>query len=282
MKRKLILSCLLAGVSVAVSAAVKSGDTVAFVGGLPHDLVVRSLGDAGVAIKPVVIERLDQGVLTQKLDWVIMTAGADSKNLPAAAADRLKADGTKVVRLGSANPDGAAVANEIVKTLAQSVDDTGRPVFVIDRIANLGAYQRLNPNFAAAFKFIREKGWETMKPQDGKFYIDGQKVYAFVNDAQLKPWSKKLVEAHYKYIDIQVPLDGNEVFGVGRLDPQAPKHPTCADGEDICFRVQDLFPVTVHPGEFALFFPPLGAHAPCCSDGQSKRVKKLVVKVRTN
>jgi len=187
-----------------------------------------------------------------------------------------------VVKSLSGNPDGETVANEIVKTLASSLDDTGRPVFVIDLIASLERYQRLNPNFAAAFKFIKEKGWETQTPKDGKFYIDGEKVFAFVNEVQLKPWSQKLVEAHDEYIDIQIPLDGNEVFGVGRIDPRAPKHPTCADGKDIRFRVQDLFPVTVHPGEFAIFFPPVGAHAPCCSDGQSVRVKKLVVKVRTN
>jgi len=186
-------------------------------------------------------------------------------------------DGTHLNALGN-----AYFANEIVKTLAQSVGEGGKPVFVIDRLENLGQYQRLCPNFAAAFDFIRAKGWETMEPVDGKFVIDGQKVFAFVQEVDLKPWSDKLVEYHRDYIDIQMPLDGNEVFGVGRLAPRAPKHPTRADGEDVSFNTQYLYPVTVHAGEFALFFPPLGAHAPCCSDGTSKRVKKLVVKVLAN
>ena len=39
-------------------------------------------------------------------------------------------------------------------------------------------------------------------------------------------------------------------------------------------------PWTLTPGEFAIFFPEEGAHAPCLSADGPRRIRKLVVKVR--
>jgi YhcH/YjgK/YiaL family protein len=39
-------------------------------------------------------------------------------------------------------------------------------------------------------------------------------------------------------------------------------------------------PIVLEPGEFAIFFPPLAAHAPCCIAPQGpEKIKKVVVKV---
>ena len=39
-------------------------------------------------------------------------------------------------------------------------------------------------------------------------------------------------------------------------------------------------PVTLVPGEFIIFFPPLDAHAPCCrAPNGPARIKKVVVKI---
>ena len=39
-------------------------------------------------------------------------------------------------------------------------------------------------------------------------------------------------------------------------------------------------PRTLHPGEFAIFFPPYGAHAPGHCVGEGRTIRKLVIKVR--
>ena len=39
-------------------------------------------------------------------------------------------------------------------------------------------------------------------------------------------------------------------------------------------------PLTLQPGEFAIFFPGSGAHAPCKTLGPEVRRRKLVIKVR--
>jgi YhcH/YjgK/YiaL family protein len=39
-------------------------------------------------------------------------------------------------------------------------------------------------------------------------------------------------------------------------------------------------PHVINPGEYAIFFPPLGAHAPACmAPGGPDKIKKVVVKV---
>ena len=63
----------------------------------------------------------------------------------------------------------------------------------------------------------------------------------------------------------------------GRLDPRGAQKNF--NGPDIRFYEQKLLPVKVRKGEFAMFLPPLGAHAPCCTDDGRKAVKKLVIKV---
>ena len=198
------------------------------------------------------------------------------KTLIKAKADKkvreFTVDGTHLNERGN-----ALFANEVVKTLAKATQADNKPVFVIDSLDNVARYGRLCKNFAPAFKFLQEKGWENLKADGSKFAIDGEKVFAFLQNAELKPWAKSLTEAHSAYIDIQVPLDGDEIFGVGRLDPGGAQKNF--NGPDIRFYEQKLLPVKVRKGEFAMFLPPLGAHAPCCTDDGRKAVKKLVIKV---
>lgn len=58
------------------------------------------------------------------------------------------------------------------------------------------------------------------------------------------------------HADIQAPLSGPETIWVCEL------------------------PLTLRPGEFAVFFPWIDAHMPCCSLDGATSVKKLVIKVR--
>ena len=41
-------------------------------------------------------------------------------------------------------------------------------------------------------------------------------------------------------------------------------------------------PVTLKPGEFAVFLPPCGAHVPCTSLTGPRKIRKLVIKVRAD
>jgi len=49
---------------------------------------------------------------------------------------------------------------------------------------------------------------------------------------------------------------------------------------DVGFADRKTKPLTLEPGEFVIFFPGNGAHAPCKTLGDPVKRKKLVIKIR--
>ena len=87
------------------------------------------------------------------------------------------------------------------------------------------------------------------------------------------------VEAHRKYIDIQAPITGDETIGLCAFDTNRTDL-VFNEKKDIVFFKAKVEPRTLHPGEFAIFFPRKDAHAPGhCVDGK-RTIRKLVIKVR--
>ena len=149
--------------------------------------------------------------------------------------------------------------------------------YLVGTLADTAAVERLNPWFAKAFAFLRRDDLATLPP--GRYEIAGDDCYAMVNETSLKPVGEGRCEAHAKYIDIQAPLSGPETLGVA-VTPAEALDGAFANGDcvfpDVPFATIDLV-----PGEFAVFFPPDDAHAPCLTRGDPGGVhRKVVVKVR--
>ncbi|MCQ2388500.1 MAG: YhcH/YjgK/YiaL family protein [Kiritimatiellae bacterium] len=146
---------------------------------------------------------------------------------------------------------------------------------ICDQVKWADSYASCHPRFAKAFAFMKKCTPETA---NGKYEIDGDAVYATVSDSPLKPFAAAKPEAHRKYADVQFPLAGEETIGVAALPPDAEKLPF-DETKDIAFYEQATSPLTLHPGQFAIFFPQ-DAHAPCCTLADGKSVKKVVIKVK--
>ena len=127
-----------------------------------------------------------------------------------------------------------------------------------------------------AFAFLKRSDLASLAV--GRYEIDGEKVFALVQECDLKPLSEMKVEAHRRYIDIQSPLTGAEAYGVGRLSDANLSLPFDVE-KDIGFYVQPMDIEVVRPGEFIMFCPPYGAHGPSCSVDGPRRIKKVVIKV---
>ena len=148
-------------------------------------------------------------------------------------------------------------------------------VYVIDRLENIGDYAAINANFARAVEVIRQGGLEKLPV--GRNEIDGENVWVNVADAELVPTAERRAELHHAYFDIQIPLGGEETFGVARFDPAASGS---FDAEkDVGFYEQKLEYVTLKPGEFAIFWPRTCAHAPACTLAARCVQRKLIFKV---
>lgn len=156
-----------------------------------------------------------------------------------------------------------------------------RPPHIVAKISDAVKYERLNPRFGKAFKFLCRSDLADLKP--GRYEIDGENCWAMIQDANLTPYEKGeiKVEAHRKYIDIQSPITGPETFGLFLMDDA---HRTLPFNEvkDIVFFNAVTRPMTLNPGEFAIFFPPDGAHAPGHCIGGGRGIRKLVIKVLHN
>ena len=153
----------------------------------------------------------------------------------------------------------------------------------VGRIADAEAFVGLHPRFRKAFDFLRRKDLASLAVGD---YVlekaaDGTpSVKAMVQELDLKPYgaTTQLVEAHRRFIDIQMPLSESETFGFATLDDTLPTWTFDAE-KDYGLQQQRCRKVTLRPNEFAIFFPPYGAHAPCLSDNGPRKVRKVVIKV---
>ena len=149
-------------------------------------------------------------------------------------------------------------------------------VYVKDSLANVADYAKLGPNFAKAVAFLQRKDLKSLP--NGRYALDGENAYAMVQEATLKEWGSGRPELHHEYFDIQVPLSGAEIIGVGRFDPKT--QGDFDEEKDIGFYDVPVEPLTVRPGEFVILHPETCAHLPCCDEVGGDVIRKIVVKVR--
>ena len=180
------------------------------------------------------------------------------------------------VLLSAALVFSAATAVAGVKALLGSSSGGGNDAFERGTIETCEAFAKGNARLEKAFAFLRRADLQTLAV--GRYEIDGDMVFALVQECDLKPVSEMKVEAHRRYIDIQSPLTGPEAYGVGRLSDANMALPFDAE-KDIGFYEQPMDVVVVNPGEFMMFRPPYGAHGPSCSIDGPRRIRKIVIKV---
>ena len=170
-----------------------------------------------------------------------------------------------------------AFATTMVAGCCQPSLGRGQP-YIVAKISDAAKYEWLNPHFGKAFKFLRRPDLADLKP--GRYEIDGENCWAMIQDANLTPYEKgeTKVEAHRKYIDIQSPITGPETFGLFLMG-DAHRTLPFNEAKDIVFFNAVTKPLTLNPGEFAIFFPPDGAHAPGRCAGNRRSIRKLVIKV---
>lgn len=149
---------------------------------------------------------------------------------------------------------------------------------ILDRIDNTRLYIGLHAGFAKAFEILTDK--TLSQKQDGKYTVDGEKIYYTLQHYMTKPMSEGKLEAHRKYIDIQFLLEGVEILSYVPL-----KGLTTAEvynpQKDIAFfnTPKEITKVKLEPGLFCILFPD-DAHLPCQQLAGPADVRKVVIKIR--
>ncbi|GHV36828.1 beta-D-galactosidase [Spirochaetia bacterium] len=149
----------------------------------------------------------------------------------------------------------------------------------------------MNPNWEKALAWLKGESWKDLP--EGKFEIDGSKVYALRSSYKTKLPEEVQYESHRRYGDIQMLISGAEIILVCNRDTLKVTVPY-SNEKDIDFLesvpapaspvVQSAPPAPVHRvilgGTTAAIFFPEDAHKPCLAfSGPPAEVQKLVIKV---
>ncbi|MCX7043898.1 MAG: YhcH/YjgK/YiaL family protein [Candidatus Sumerlaeota bacterium] len=146
---------------------------------------------------------------------------------------------------------------------------------IIDRLENAALYEGLGRGIAAALKFLRQTDWAAMPLE--KHEIDGDNLFALVQEYETRPRDTAAWEAHRKYIDVQYVISGEEAIGyanagqlkAGEFNEKDDYMPLEGAGDVL----------TLPAGTFMILWPQ-DAHAPCLAVSQPRKVKKVVIKVK--
>lgn len=144
---------------------------------------------------------------------------------------------------------------------------------IVAPLNELGTYIKLHPLFERVEQALITLDFG--KPGE-KLYIDGDKLFAIPSFNKARSKSEAPLEAHDRYIDIQICLQGEETMGWrSREDCHSPQAPFDQEKDIVFYNDVPLNYVKIPANHFAIFFPN-DAHAPLIGEGM---IKKVVFKV---
>jgi YhcH/YjgK/YiaL family protein len=145
---------------------------------------------------------------------------------------------------------------------------------ILDTLENYQLYSTINERIAKGFAFLRNTDLDAIP--SGKHDIEGDTIFALVQEYQTKPLNECKLESHKKYIDIQYVIRGEELMGVTTKNNQ--KILEQDEDKDYTFYEGTTSLVRVSKGMFTIFFPD-DLHQPCVQTESAAEVKKVVIKV---
>ena len=148
---------------------------------------------------------------------------------------------------------------------------------ILDTLKNAASYASVHEGINQVLKAVSvytPENYET-----GKVEVDGDRIYYMRNAYATK--EPTIFEAHRKYIDVMVMVEGEETIYVKQTDDLKNITMEYDETKDALLAAfeNDGTPVHLTAGSFVVLFPQ-DAHAPNCIYGESQNVKKIVCKVK--
>ncbi|MHB8969865.1 MAG: YhcH/YjgK/YiaL family protein [Pirellulaceae bacterium] len=149
---------------------------------------------------------------------------------------------------------------------------------ILDRLDHASMYRALGADIARAFDYLQQTNFRDVP--DGRYELDGERLFALVLRYPPKPLDQAMWEAHRRYLDIQYVVAGSERMGYTSLCDELPVRQPYDPQKDIVFFEAAGDWVEVPAGSFAIFAPH-DVHAPGLAAKRpeaSAQVCKVVVK----
>ena len=144
---------------------------------------------------------------------------------------------------------------------------------IIDNLANSEKYINLHKDFKLVFDYIKTHDLAEM--ECGRHEIRGNEVFFNLQEYETKPVQK--LEAHKKYIDIQVVAVGEEYMGYTNIDKTTVSEEYNSE-KDVMFLNGSVDKVKADNKTFLIIYPQ-DAHMPALCVNEPKHVKKAIFKI---
>ncbi|MCR5786889.1 MAG: YhcH/YjgK/YiaL family protein [Acholeplasmatales bacterium] len=147
----------------------------------------------------------------------------------------------------------------------------------INKLNNAYKYNYDTKYFKEAFNWLKNTNLKSLPV--GKYEIDGDKVFAYVQEYNSLEFDECLFEAHLKYHDIQYIVEGVENFGFADATRLLIDKDYDEDKDVVFFKFPTTYSVaTLQSGSY-IIASPTDAFQPRVKHEKSMFVKKIVVKV---
>ena len=147
---------------------------------------------------------------------------------------------------------------------------------IIDKLENAELYFKINKRVAIALEYLKSADFESI--ETGRHNIDGDNIYALINDYKTKNKTEAKLESHRKYIDVQYVSSGRELMGYALLNGQDPSQEYDEEKDCLLYNEEPSF-ISFSESMFAILFPD-DLHMPGIAVDAPTEVRKIVVKVK--
>jgi YhcH/YjgK/YiaL family protein len=147
---------------------------------------------------------------------------------------------------------------------------------IIDSLLDTALENSFAADLRQALDYLRRTDLEALPP--GRHDIDGDRLFALLQDYTTRSPDRCVWEAHRRHIDVQYVVHGMERMGYLPLANAREREPYDPE-RDVAFFDPGTDYVTVPAGMFVVFMPS-DVHSPSVAAGAPSAVRKVVVKVR--
>ena len=147
---------------------------------------------------------------------------------------------------------------------------------IIDVLNEAEKYISLHKDFKLVFDYIKTNDLKEM--ECGSYKLRGDEVFFNLQEYETKPIQK--LEAHKKYIDIQVVVDGVEDMGYTNIENTEITE-DYNEEKDVMFLEGEVKTLRATNKNFLIFYPN-DAHMPALFVKEPKKVKKAIFKILQN
>lgn len=144
---------------------------------------------------------------------------------------------------------------------------------IFDTLANIENYKGLGKVYDA-LKFLKNADFSSC--EKGRHDIDGDNIYYIMQEYETKT-DAKYAEAHKKYIDIQLMVEGVENIGYSPIEAEKTVYEENPEADYALYSCE-MQKLKLVEDSFMIFYPN-DLHMPGCAIDKPSKVRKVVAKV---